>query len=379
MDIQQDIILPPATIGIMGGGQLGMMLAIIARQFGYKVAILEPNLDCPAHQVADIHITTAYDDEHGLAQLAQISSIITTEFENVPATSLEYLAQFKPVYPSSQSIKIAQDRGLEKQFFQSIGLKTADFQLISNIDDCDKIEVDFFPAILKTTQLGYDGKGQQRVTNLMELKQAYLQLSGKCILEKMVNLAQEVSVIIARNQSGIISYPLIENQHRNGILDISYIPAHTSTTISQQAFVAAQKIIKGLNYIGLLTIEFFITHDGELLVNEIAPRPHNSGHITLDCALSSQFEQQLRAICGLPLASSELKTMGAMLNLLGEIWLNNSQVEPIIFNYSQAKLHLYGKTIAKYGRKMGHVNLMSNSRSELEQLVKQLKKQLNIE
>lgn len=379
--MQQKMILPPAWIGILGGGQLGMMLALVAKQFGYQVAILEPDPNCPAARVADKQICCNYNDLDGLLQLAELCAVVTTEFENVPAAAIEQITQTTPVYPSADAITIAQNRIKEKTFFQSIGLKTAAFAAINSLEDCQLIDSNLFPAILKTTTLGYDGKGQITVNNRTDLALAYQELGlGECILEKKVTLAKEVSVIIARNCHGVQAFPLIENQHRNGILDVSYIPAQVTPELIQEANAAAVNLINQLNYVGLLTIEFFITHDQQLLVNEIAPRPHNSGHITIEAATTSQYEQQLRAICGLPLGSTELKQAGAMLNLLGDIWLD-PQIDAnqiLLTSYPEAKFHWYGKNTAKPRRKMGHISLTESNRSELIQKIQELKSKLKI-
>lgn len=377
----QKSIFPPACVGILGGGQLGMMLAQIAKQFGYKVAILEADVNCPAAKYADYHIKTAYDDKIGLQQLADISEVITTEFENVPASSVDFLSLQTPTYPAAKALQIAQNRISEKTFFKQCGLATAKFHAITGLSDCDKVSAEFFPAILKTTTLGYDGKGQQSVADVGELHTAYQNLGAKeCILEQRIEIAKEISVIIARNLHGSAVFAPLENQHRNGILDVSYFPARISPDLEHKASAAAMLIADNLDYTGLLTVEFFVTPAGELLVNEIAPRPHNSGHITLDAAVSSQFEQQLRAVCGLPLGSTQLKQAGAMLNLLGDIWLNSATMpeELILTQFPTAKLHLYGKTQAKVGRKMGHLNLAAENSELLEQKIKQIKLLLGI-
>lgn len=375
------MILPPAWIGILGGGQLGMMLATVAKQFGYSVAILEPDLNCPAARLADRHIATSYTDPDGLCQLAELCAVVTTEFENVPAASIEQIAQITAVYPTAKAIKIAQNRIAEKNFFQQIGLKTAQFAAINSLDDCNSVPEELFPAILKTTTLGYDGKGQVTVANQAELQSAYSTLGAvECILEQKVQLSKEVSIIVARNCHGVSSFPLIENQHRNGILDISYIPANVTQTIQQQASVAAINLVNQLEYVGLLTIEFFITQDNQLLVNEIAPRPHNSGHITLESTITSQYEQQLRAICGLSLGSTALKQSGAMLNLLGDVWLD-PEINPnqiLLNNFPDAKFHCYGKNVAKLGRKMGHISLTDSDQSQLVRRIQELKLKLNL-
>lgn len=375
----QKTIFSPACIGILGGGQLGMMLAQVARQFGYTVAVLEPDTDCPARKYADIFINKSYHDKDALQELANAADVITTEFENVPADAVNFISQTTPVYPSANALLIAQNRIKEKTFFRSIGLSTADFAVINSIDDCHNITNDMFPAIIKTTTLGYDGKGQATVYGSEDLIQAYSTLSGECILEKRVNLQQEVSIIVARNKTGSKVFPLIENQHVNGILDISYIPANTTAAIHQAAHDAALAIVNGLDYIGLLTIEFFVTTDGKLLVNEMAPRPHNSGHITIETATTSQFEQQLRAVCGINLGDTKLKQDGAMLNLLGDVWLS-SEINPeeILLNeHPEAKYHSYGKKIAKPGRKMGHISVCAK-RDDAEQILDKLKSKFNI-
>jgi 5-(carboxyamino)imidazole ribonucleotide synthase len=380
--MQQKMILPPAWIGILGGGQLGMMLATVAKQFGYNVAILEPDLNCPAARLADRHIATSYTDPDGLLQLAELCAVVTTEFENVPATSIEQIAQITAVYPTAKAIKIAQNRIAEKNFFQQVGLKTAQFAAINSLDDCNSVPEELFPAILKTTTLGYDGKGQVTVANQAELQSAYSALGAvECILEQKVQLAKEVSIIVARNCQGVSSFPLIENQHRNGILDISYIPANVTQSIQQQASIAAINLVNQLEYVGLLTIEFFITQDDQLLVNEIAPRPHNSGHITLESTITSQYEQQLRAICGLSLGSTALKQAGAMLNLLGDVWLD-PEINPnqiLLNSFPEAKFHWYGKSVAKAGRKMGHISLTNPDQLQLINQIQELKAKLNLD
>lgn len=376
----QPKIISPQWIGILGGGQLGMMLAKVAKQFGYKVVVLEPDPECPAKAIADVVITANYDNQEALDELAELSAVITTEFENVPASAVDYLTTTTPVYPKANALLIAQNRIQEKLFFRECDLLTADFAVIKTLADCESVADNLFPAILKTTTLGYDGKGQVTVSNLAELSQAYQQLGGECILEKRVSLAQEVSIIVARNATGIRVFPVIENLHRNGILDISYIPALVNNDVASLAHAAAIKIVETLDYVGLLTIEFFVTTDGKLLVNEMAPRPHNSGHITIETAVTSQFEQQLRAVCNLPLGSTKLKEGGAMLNLLGDVWLNDGICpEEIILNrYPDAKYHSYGKKVAKTARKMGHVSVSSPQREQLEKIVAELKHDLLI-
>jgi 5-(carboxyamino)imidazole ribonucleotide synthase len=380
MIARQQTILPTECIGILGGGQLGRMLAMVARQMGYQVAILEPSKDCPAAPFANHHITKPYDSQDGLLELAKLSRVVTTEFENVPAASIRLLKDSGcEVYPDENSISIAQNRGKEKSFFRSIGLETAEFKIINNQDDIKLIGTDIFPAILKTTTLGYDGKGQIRVKDLAELVAAYQQLGGECILEKLVDLAYECSVIVARNQTGAKCFPLIENYHRDGILDISYIPANLSEDILDKANKAAMSMVEALDYIGILTIEFFVTTDNRILVNEIAPRPHNSGHITIESCITSQFEQQLRAVCGLPLGDTEIKIPGAMLNLLGDVWLDNRDAFAKLCADANAKFHWYEKLEAKKARKMGHLSLTDTTFQKLESRILEYKQLLRMD
>lgn len=380
MVARQQTILPTECIGILGGGQLGRMLAMVARQMGYQVAILEPSKDCPAAPFANHHITKPYDSQDGLLELAKLSRVVTTEFENVPAASIRLLKDSGcEVYPDENSISIAQNRGKEKSFFRSIGLETAEFKIINNQDDIKLIGTDIFPAILKTTTLGYDGKGQIRVKDLAELVAAYQQLGGECILEKLVDLAYECSVIVARNQTGAKCFPLIENYHRDGILDISYIPANLSEDILDKANKAAMSMVEALDYIGILTIEFFVTTDNRIVVNEIAPRPHNSGHITIESCITSQFEQQLRAVCGLPLGDTEIKIPGAMLNLLGDAWLDNRDAFAKLCADANAKFHWYEKLEAKKARKMGHLSLTDTTFQKLESRILEYKQLLRMD
>lgn len=372
--MEQLTILPPAWIGIVGGGQLGMYLAQIARQFGYKVAILDPLTTCPASKYADLHLVNEYSDSEALSRLAKRCSVVTTEFENIPALSLETMAKFSQVYPDAQAVSIAQHRIKEKEFCQAHNLACVDFLAINTLEDCAGVSAKFFPAILKTATLGYDGKGQRSVNNHQQLVAAYQELSHtNYILEKKVALALEVSVIVARNKYGIINFPVIENQHHHGILAISYLPARISDELAAMAISQARKLIEALDYTGLLCVEFFITHDGLLLINEIAPRTHNSGHITLDAVISSQFEQQLRAICGLPFASTKLKQAGVMFNLLGDLWLQpNSPWLDLLTQAKLSKLYYYGKDSAKVGRKMGHLSLVAATLAELDEEITQL-------
>ena len=399
----QKIITPPQCIGIMGGGQLARMLSIAVKQMGYKVAILEPETDCPAKQFADYHIVSNYDDLNGLDQLIQKSDVITTEFENVPASSMKYLSKSIGTYPDHKIISIAQNRLAEKQFFNSINISTVKFIQINGVNDtindtkyvissgsldnCDTLDI--FPAILKTNTLGYDGKGQIRVNNTRELQSAFAALGGvECILEQMIDIKKEVSIIVARNHLGVSTYPIVENTHKNGILDfsiakkinansnISYdvdtIDSKINTNLNRKIAEYAINIVNKLDYIGVLAIEFFITQNDEILANEIAPRPHNSGHHTIDTCITSQFEQQLRATCNLKLGDTCITNNSIMLNILGDIWQTPDTPpswDKILTKYDNIKLHLYDKKIAKLGRKMGHLTLIgSNDKCEIDDI-----------
>lgn len=380
--MSQRTITPPECLGIIGGGQLGRMFAISAKQMGYKVALLEPDLNCPARQFADYHITTGYDDKTGLDELAKVSAVITTEFENVPATSLEYLEQSNPVYPSSKAILIAQNRLQEKDFFNKNDVPTTKYCSIINLSDIENVDKDMFPAILKTNTLGYDGKGQIRVAKSEDLELAFIQLHKvPCILEKMVDLKLEVSVVVARNSRETMTFPVAENIHVDGILDLSIAPARIDNSLSNQIILSGLTIADKLNYIGVLAIEFFITKDGQVLANEMAPRPHNSGHYSIDAATTSQFEQQVRSICNLKLGKTQLTNSVIMINLLGDIWPTSTthpQWENLLAKYSNAKLHLYDKLVAKPGRKMGHITITGDNITSLEQQAQQIKLELGI-
>jgi 5-(carboxyamino)imidazole ribonucleotide synthase len=359
------MIQPGATLGLLGGGQLGRMFVLAARALGYRVTVLDPDVDSPAAQVADRHLAAAYDDESALEQLARECAAVTTEFENVPATSLEFLAARVPVRPGARAVAIAQDRALEKSFLRDNGFATARFAVI---DDADALasalsEVGS-PALLKTTQLGYDGKGQARVDDLDSARMAFAALGGvRCVLEERVGLEREVSVVLGRGADGEVRcYPVTENRHRDGILDISLAPARVDEDVRMQAVAIATAIAAKLDYCGVLAVEFFVCTDGRLLVNEFAPRPHNSGHWTLDAAVTSQFEQQVRALCGRPLGDTRTLGAAAMVNILGDLWRGSEAPDwARVQRWPGAKLHLYGKREARPGRKMGHVTCLGDT------------------
>lgn len=360
------MIVPGQWLGLLGGGQLGRMFTMAAQSMGYRVAVLDPSDNSPAGSVADKHIRADYLDYDALQQLATLCKGITTEFENVPAEGLRFLAGNCLVSPAADSVAIAQNRIREKQFLQSIGLKTAPFAVIQTANDLSAPLEHLFPGILKVSQFGYDGKGQIRVADLNETKKAFSDLGNKpCVLEKMVLLQMEVSVIVARAENDeMVCYPVAENQHQNGILDISIVPARVADILIEEACQAAMLIARKLHYRGVLCGEFFILKNGDLLVNEIAPRPHNSGHYTIDACITSQFEQQVRVLAGLPLGETLLHCPAVMVNLLGEVWRNGEPSWATILKHPQVKLHLYGKDEARIGRKMGHITCLGNTIEE---------------
>ncbi len=358
------MIKAPATLAMLGGGQLGRFFVTAAHELGYKVIVLDPDPDAPAGLIADDHIIAAYDDPAALEQLANRCAAATTEFENVPAAALEKLAEKIPVHPSAEAVAIAQNRVAEKRFLGNSGFATAPFLVIETAADLAKVSDEIFPAILKIARFGYDGKGQARVKNIAEAQRAFAEFNAPCVLEKMLTLELEVSVVMARNSSGECqSFTLAENQHSHGILDISIAPARTSATLLAKAEEMAKQVAEHLNYVGVLAVEFFIVN-GELLINEIAPRPHNSGHYTLDGCVTHQFEQQVRALCNLPLGAPRLHSTAVMVNLLGDLWFQeNSEAsrEPDwakLNKIPNLKLHLYGKESARPGRKMGHFTVI---------------------
>ena len=360
------MIFPDAMLGMLGGGQLGRMFTLAAHSMGYRVTVLDPDPLSPAGAVADVHIKAAYQDREALQQLADTCSAVTTEFENVPADSLRWLAAHCPVRPAGSSVAVAQDRITEKQFLAGAGLATAPFAVIASAADLEAIDAGLLPGILKRARFGYDGKGQARVATVEETRSAFHAMGAEpCVLEGLVDLACEISAVVARGADGATSvFPVGENRHRNGILDVCIVPARVSPSIVRQAEDVAAKIATKLEYCGVLAVEFFVTRDGRLLVNEIAPRPHNSGHYTIDACTTSQFEQQVRTLCGLPLGEAKLLAPVVMVNLLGEAWAQGQPAWERLFRLPEAKLHLYGKHEARPGRKMGHFTVLGADADE---------------
>ncbi|MCE1250281.1 MAG: 5-(carboxyamino)imidazole ribonucleotide synthase [Comamonadaceae bacterium] len=358
-------LAPGSTLGVLGGGQLGRMFVHAAQAMGYRTAVLDADPESPAGLVSHHHIRTAYDDPDGLAELARLSDAITTEFENVPASAMAALAGQRPVAPAARCVAVAQDRAQEKAHFVACGVPCAPHAVIETAAHLAAVSADLLPGILKTARLGYDGKGQRRVANAAELAAAWAELgSVPCVLEKMLPLALECSVLIARGHDGAtVALPVQRNLHRDGILAVTEVyEGNVPPALASQAQAAAVSIANELQYVGVLCVEFFVLQDGRLVVNEIAPRPHNSGHYSQDACDISQFGLQVRTLAGLPLVAPRLHSATVMLNLLGDLWFTQgrSAQEPPwaqVLALPGCHLHLYGKTQAKHGRKMGHLNV----------------------
>lgn len=351
---------------MMGGGQLGRMFCHAAQAMGYKVAVLDPAEQCPAGVVADRYIRARYDDQAGLDQLAQLCRAVTTEFENVPAGSLDYLARHCRVSPSGSAVAVAQDRMLEKAFVRETDAAVATYAEIRSASDIDAAPDAVFPGILKAARLGYDGKGQARVKTRDEARAAFARLRGvPCVLEALETLVREISIVVARGADGrSVVYPASRNEHRDGILAVSAVDAGgNGDPLHAQASEIARAIAQRLEYQGVLCVEFFVLPGERLIVNEMAPRPHNSGHYTINACVASQFEQQARAMAGLPLGAADCLCSSVMLNILGDVWFDGGAAprEPdwaAVLAEPGAKLHLYGKSDARRGRKMGHVTCL---------------------
>jgi 5-(carboxyamino)imidazole ribonucleotide synthase len=350
-------------LGMLGGGQLGRMFTLAAHSMGYRVTVLDPDPLSPAGAIADVHLKAAYQDREALQQLADTCVAVTTEFENVPADSLRWLASHCTVRPGGDAVAVAQDRIREKAFFRACNLGVAPYAVIESDADIAQAPASLFPGILKRARFGYDGKGQVRVANADEARKAFKDMgSESCVLEQRIALKCEISAVVARGADGAgRSFPVSENRHRMGILDVSIVPARVAPELAKQGEEWALRIADKLNYCGVLAVEFFVTESGELLVNEMAPRPHNSGHYTIDACVTSQFEQQVRTLCGLPLGDTKLLSPVVMVNLLGEAWQQGAPQWDRVLNLPDAKLHLYGKHEARGGRKMGHYTVLDHS------------------
>ena len=373
-------IAPGATLGVMGGGQLGRMFVHAAQQMGYHAVVLDADAASPAGQIAQHHIQADYDDAQGLAALAQRSAAITTEFENVPAAALRMLGAQRPVAPSADAVAVCQDRAAEKQHFLRCEVPCAPYAVIDNASQFAAVSPSLFPGILKTTRLGYDGKGQARVAKPADLPAAWAALGRvSAVLEKQLPLAYEVSVIVARSAAGqVVHFPLQQNLHRDGILAVTQVPAPDLTQdVQQRAIDAAERVAASLGYVGVLCVEFFVLTDGSLVVNEMAPRPHNSGHYSLDACDLSQFDLQVRTTTGAPLTAPRLHSPAVMLNLLGDLWWADGASEPrepdwaAVLALPGVHLHLYGKTEPRRARKMGHLTVTAASGTEARAVARQ--------
>jgi 5-(carboxyamino)imidazole ribonucleotide synthase len=365
-------ILPGATIGVLGSGQLGRMFAIAARRMGYRVHTFSPDLDTPTGQIADLEVVAPYDDLDAVAKFARRVSVVTFEFENVPAPTAEAAASCGPVRPSGAILHTTQQRIREKAFLKSAGLPMTPYRDVHTPEDLEQAVADLgVPAVLKTAAFGYDGKGQFLIRSRDQLAEAWDAIGRQeAVLEAFIDFEREISVVAARGEDGqFVHYGAIENQHSRHILDVSIAPARVSPQVSDDAVEIARCVLERLGVVGVLCVEFFVTRDGKLLINELAPRPHNSGHLTVDACVTSQFEQQLRAVCGLPLGSTAMHRPAAMANLLGDQWLKGEPDWRAACSYPDVKLHLYGKLEPRPGRKMGHLTALNHDAEEAYRMV----------
>lgn len=360
-------VLPGSTVGVLGTGQLGRMFAIAARRMGYRVHAFSPDRDTPTGQVADVEITAGFDDLDALRAFASRVDVVTFEFENVPSASVEAVAEHVPVRPSGAVLHVTQHRAREKIFLARAGLPVTPFALVeTEADLASAVATLGVPAVLKTASFGYDGKGQVKIQDAGSAVAAWETIGRQpAVLEAFIDFDREVSVIAARSVAGdVVDYGVIENAHARHILDVSIAPAPVEPRVAREATRIARATLEALDVVGVLCVEMFLTRDGRLLVNELAPRPHNSGHLTFDAAITSQFEQQLRAVCGLPLGSTALVRPAAMANLLGDLWAEGEPDWAAACRFPDVKLHLYGKTAARAGRKMGHLTALAETPGE---------------
>lgn len=373
-------ILPGSTIGVFGSGQLGRMFTIEARKMGYRVHTFSPDTDTPTGQVADTEITAEYEDLDQVKKFAAGVDVVTFEFENVPSATVEAAAEFVEVHPQGEILHTTQNRLREKTFLKQNGFPHTPFRHIKSLSDLQNAIIEIgAPAVLKTAGFGYDGKGQTKIKSAHDIENAFRNLHNQeAVLEAFVEFEKEVSVVCARDQQGNFAhYGVIENQHENHILDLSFAPAVVSESVYREAVEIARSLAETLAYVGTLCVEFFLTKDEKLLINELAPRPHNSGHLTFATAcVTSQFEQQLRAVCGLPLGSTEFFKACAMANLLGDVWQNGEPRWTEALKMPNVKLHLYGKAEPRTGRKMGHLTATAATAREAAELVKKAKEEL---
>jgi 5-(carboxyamino)imidazole ribonucleotide synthase len=360
-------ILPGATIGVLGSGQLGRMFAIAARRMGYRVHTFSPDEDTPTGQIADLEVQASYDDTEKVREWARGVDVVTFEFENVPASAVEACASQVPVHPRGEVLYITQNRLREKNWLSQNGFPVAPFRHIKASGEvAAAVEEIGMPCVLKTAGFGYDGKGQNKIQAPEDVAIATTNLGEQeGVLESWISFEREVSVVAARGQDGSFAhFGVVENRHVNHILDLTIAPAEVPAEVAQEAVEIARAVLEKLDVVGVLCVEFFLTSSGDLLINELAPRPHNSGHFSFDANLTSQFEQQLRAVCGLPLGSTEQLRPAAMANLLGDVWENGEPDWARAAAMPNVKIHLYGKLEARPGRKMGHLTALGQSTSE---------------
>lgn len=372
-------ILPNSTIGVFGSGQLGRMFAIEARKMGYRVHTFSPDTDTPTGQVADFETSADYNDLERVEKFARAVDVVTFEFENVPSRTVEVAAGFAEVHPRGEILHTTQNRLREKTFLSENGFPLPAFRHIKTIDDLYHAAAELgTPAVLKTAGFGYDGKGQQKLTAVGEIDSAFENLHGnEAVLEAFIEFEKEVSVVCARDAAGNFAhYGVIENSHANHILDVSFAPALVPEKVFTEAVEIARSVAETFSYVGTLCVEFFLTKDERLLINELAPRPHNSGHLTFDAALTSQFEQQLRAVCGLPLGATRFYAPAAMANLLGDVWANGEPDWQKALEIPNVKLHLYGKSEARAGRKMGHLTATAETAEKAVEAVRKARERL---
>ncbi|MGI8982903.1 MAG: 5-(carboxyamino)imidazole ribonucleotide synthase [Pirellulaceae bacterium] len=366
------LIPPGSTLGVLGSGQLGRMFAIAARRLGYRVHVLSPDDDTPTGQVADLEIRASYDDLDAIAAFARGVSVVTFEFENVPAATTAAAEKFAPVRPGGNVLHVSQNRLREKTFLKDAGIPVTPFFPVRSAGELADGVLHFgVPAVLKTADWGYDGKGQVRMESLEEAAKVWREFVGKeCILEQFVGFAAELSVVGVRGLDGsFVSYGPIRNSHANHILDVSVMPAGVSEKVAQRAVEITREIFRRLEVVGVLCVEFFLDKNHELLVNELAPRPHNSGHLTIDACTTCQFEQQVRSVCGLPLGSPRQHRPAAMANLLGDLWNGNPPNWERALSMADVKLHLYGKAEPRPSRKMGHLTALADTPQEAAERV----------
>jgi 5-(carboxyamino)imidazole ribonucleotide synthase len=361
------LIGPGATVGVLGSGQLGRMFAIAARRMGYRVHTLSPDEDTPTGQVADLEVKAPYEDLDAVSDFARRVSVVTFEFENVPAPTAEAAARWAPVRPSGEILHTTQQRIREKSFLRNAGLPVTPYREVHSLAGLDRAIADLgCPAVLKTAAFGYDGKGQARISSKDGSAEAWRAIGEQeAVLEAFIDFEREISVVAARGADGeFVHYGAIENQHSRHILDVSIAPARVEPSVAQEAVDLARCVLDQLGVVGVLCVEFFVARDGSLMINELAPRPHNSGHLTVDAHVTSQFEQQLRAVCGLPLGSTEMHRPAAMANLLGDLWANGEPDWQAALAFPDVKLHLYGKLEPRPGRKMGHLTALNRDPEE---------------